>query len=106
MKIVQQLFVVVFCFFAVATACAQGDTYDLVIAVSVEPESSDDENIDIYTDKLITEVDPDTNVSNVPAAVVQEALHGRSDAVTESGVPLNASRPYLHMRIWSEDSGS
>ena len=87
MKVFQQLVVVVFSVVVFNPAFA-GDGYnDVVITVSVEPVTSD-EDTDVYVDQLITEADQGLVQGGVP-----DELAGSIEDDDNS---------YLYMKVWSE----
>ena len=77
------------------------ETNNLVVVVSVEPVSSDEDAI--YIDQLITETDQEANVSNSAVGLVQGNASEVPEMLTEEG--LLVDRPYLEMRVWSHDQG-
>ncbi|HDY82551.1 MAG TPA: hypothetical protein ENH48_06300 [Halieaceae bacterium] len=101
MKVIQRMVVVAGCFFIVNAAFAQGESYDLVVAVSVEPETRDKD--EIYIDKLITGVDQEASDANLTVELIQENRPDPSDAVTLKEPLFNEAKPYIYMKVWSED---
>ena len=101
MKVIQRLVVVAGCFFMINAVFAEGESYDLVIEVSVEPETRDKD--EIYIDKLITAVDQEASTPNLPSEFIQENNPDPSGAVTEKEFLVNETKPYIYMKVRSED---
>lgn len=87
MKVFQQIVVIVFCVVVSNPAFARDKYNNPVIAVSVEPATSD-EGSDVYIDQLITESEQGRvqgGAPDKPAAAIDD--EGNS---------------YLYMKVWSE----
>ena len=92
-----------FVFFVYNAVFARDETHDLVVVVSVEPVSSDEDAI--YVDQLITETDQEASVSNSAVGLVQGNAFEMPEVLTEEGLLVDKTRPYLEMRVWSHDQG-
>jgi len=104
MKIIQQLVVFVCCFFVYNAVFASDETNNqVVVVVSVEPESSDEDAI--YVDQLIAETEQEASVSNSAVGLVQGNEFDMPEVHTEKGLLVDKTRPYLEMRVWSNDQG-
>jgi hypothetical protein len=80
------------------------ETNNLVVVVSVEPLSSDEDAI--YADQLITETDQETSVSNSAVDLVQGNTSDVPEVLTRKGLlVLDKTRPCIKMRVWSHDQG-
>jgi hypothetical protein len=103
MKVIQQLVVFVFCFLVYNAVFARDETNNLVVVISVEPVSSDEDAM--YVDQLITETDQEASVSNSAVGLVQGNAPDMPEVLTGKGLLVDKTRPYIEMGVWPYDHG-
>lgn len=93
MKFLQQLLVGLLCFFVINTAFARGEAYDVVIAVSVEPDTSGHEDYVINVDQHVTRVNQNADEPTLSAASVPGKPAEMSETYTKNDSVVREIKP-------------